>query len=80
MTWSNGAKYEGQWSFGVPSGKGRFTHIDQEVFDGQWKTIFVSKRAESVVSGNGFAWLVYKEKMFKLTNPEPRSSLVGELD
>jgi hypothetical protein len=67
MMWADGAKYEGMWSYGVPGGQGRFTHIDSEVYDGSWKSIYVPKRGQQAVSDNGFAWLVYKEKMFRLT-------------
>jgi hypothetical protein len=33
--WPDGARYEGYWSEGVASGKGRFYHIDGDVYEGK---------------------------------------------
>jgi hypothetical protein len=75
MHWPDGAKYEGHWRDSYPTGKGRFTHIDEEVFEGPWTALFISKVGSGPqVTRNGFAWLVYKEKMFKISHPEPNTA------
>jgi hypothetical protein len=33
--WPDGAKYEGMWRFNVASGRGKFHHIDGDVYDGK---------------------------------------------
>lgn len=37
MTWKDGAKYEGIWQLGRASGKGVFTHIKGEMYEGEWR-------------------------------------------
>ena len=66
MTWADGARYEGYWEYGVASGKGKFTHIDGEIFRGLWRNYYVNKEIDKKVNINGYVWLVYKEKIFKL--------------
>jgi hypothetical protein len=75
MRWSDGAKYEGYWSYGYPSGKGRFTYIDEELYRGLWTCLFINKDATGLqVNRNGFAWLVYKEILQKLQTEETQSA------
>lgn len=33
MIWTDGAKYEGNWCFGYPSGKGKFTYPTRQQSD-----------------------------------------------
>jgi hypothetical protein len=37
MQWSDGATYEGEWLLGKAHGRGIFSHIKGEVYDGEWK-------------------------------------------
>ena len=32
--WPDGAKYEGNWRDGLQHGKGKFYHVDGDVYDG----------------------------------------------
>ncbi len=41
QVWPDGAKYEGHWRNNVASGRGKFYHIDGDVYDG--KIIKISK-------------------------------------
>ena len=36
MKWSDGAIYEGDWSFVHAAGQGKFYHTDGDVYEGQW--------------------------------------------
>ena len=31
-----GGVYEGQWSNGLPNGKGKWTHPDGDLYEGEW--------------------------------------------
>ena len=35
--WSDGARYEGQWKQNKAHGKGKFFHVDGDVFEGEWQ-------------------------------------------
>ena len=37
MKWKNGARYEGEWSYNIANGPGKFFHTDGDVYDGTWK-------------------------------------------
>ena len=39
QVWPDGAKYEGYWRNNVASGRGRFFHIDGDVYDGKYMII-----------------------------------------
>ena len=34
QVWPDGAKYEGMWEDGKATGKGKFVHVDGDVYDG----------------------------------------------
>jgi hypothetical protein len=36
MTWSDGAKYIGDFVMGRASGKGKFIHTKGEIYEGDW--------------------------------------------
>ena len=46
MEWPNGAKYQGSWSYGYPNGFGKFTHIDESSFSGEWKNPYAAARLQ----------------------------------
>lgn len=35
--WPDGAKYEGYWQNDKAHGKGKFYHVEGDVYDGEWK-------------------------------------------
>jgi hypothetical protein len=37
MEWPDGAKYVGSWDYNAASGRGRFNHVDGDVYDGMWQ-------------------------------------------
>jgi hypothetical protein len=39
--WPDGAKYEGNWRNNVASGRGKFYHIDGDVYDGNSKSLII---------------------------------------
>ena len=34
--WKDGAKYEGNWKFNKACGRGKFWHVDGDIFEGEW--------------------------------------------
>jgi hypothetical protein len=41
MIFRDSARYDGEWRFSRPFGKGRFTYTDGEIYDGMWKSYYV---------------------------------------
>lgn len=37
QSWPDGAKYEGDWLNNKAHGKGKFYHVDGDVFEGEWE-------------------------------------------
>lgn len=37
MVWPDGARYQGNWDLGFATGKGKFFHVNNETYDGDWK-------------------------------------------
>lgn len=37
MVWPDGARYEGDWDLNIAQGQGKFTHVNKDVYIGQWK-------------------------------------------
>mmetsp|Transcript_7271 Transcript_7271/g.7123 ORF Transcript_7271/g.7123 Transcript_7271/m.7123 type:complete len:180 (-) Transcript_7271:384-923(-) len=86
MIWPDGCIYEGEFSFGYPFGEGKFTHVDQEVYEGRWRNPYASGNhpfnsnsksfLESIVNGkrDGYLWLWYKHEAMKSIPPKQRSS------
>lgn len=44
QVWPDGAKYEGNWRNNVASGRGKFYHIDGDVYDGKIVEILISRQ------------------------------------
>ena len=42
MEWSDGARFQGYWSYSKPYGHGIFTFIDGDAYEGEWKIPYVS--------------------------------------
>ena len=36
MKWVDGARYVGNWSYNMASGKGKFFHVGGDLYDGMW--------------------------------------------
>jgi len=36
MKWKDGAIYTGEWSYGMPSSKGKFKYPNGDLYEGAW--------------------------------------------
>lgn len=93
MIWPDGACYEGEWSYGYPFGRGKFTHVDQELYDGVWKNPFNSGKVtissdnnsilRDIVNGkrDGYLWLHHKQERLKGKSPKLKNKFsIGHCD
>jgi hypothetical protein len=44
QVWPDGARYEGIWRNGVASGRGKFYHIDGDVYEGKVFELICDRR------------------------------------